>query len=499
LGITAPAGQSQTLSTKRNSLYNLGGPMISVAIMLVTVPLYLAIIGEARFGVLAIIWLLTSYFGLFELGMGRVVNYRLARLGPDDNEQLRKLFWTSLVINGGFGLIGAALMLLLARPLFDFALNLSPEVEAELLPVLPWIALGIPALTLENVMAGALAGRQRFLALNLRAITSTFLAQAIPLIAVLAIAPTLAIAVPAAMIARWMGVAVSFGITANALKPGWRVQWGGPSMARSMLGMGSWLGLADAARLIFAGLDRILIGAYLGAASVARYAVPYQLVLRGGVFAVALPNALFPRLAGAPVHEMEALALRGLKANAAMMLVLCTIGILAMEPFLTLWIDENFARSAAPVGELIALSLWLSAVAIIPLNLIQAHGRMRETAILAMFQFAPFLAIAFPAMAAWGIAGVALARNASSFVDMLLVIWRGRVSARALAFILPCLAFLASCIIVARSLDVTSAMGAGMAFALIGAALIGAGLISPDLRIYVWDRMNSIGFARQSG
>ena len=132
--------------------------------MLVTVPFYLELIGEARFGVMALIWLLTTYFLMFELGMGRVATYRLAKVESDNLEEQRAIFWTSLAINLGFGLIGAGLVLLIAQPVFEHLINLSPELEAELFPVLPLIALGIPGLTMENVLGGAMAGRRATLA-----------------------------------------------------------------------------------------------------------------------------------------------------------------------------------------------------------------------------------------------------------------------------------------------------------------------------------------------
>ncbi len=470
------------MNLRRGTLYNLGGAIAPVVIMLVAVPLYLAALGEARFGVLAIVWLLTGYFGFLDFGLGRAAAFAIARHAGSSDDERARVFWTALAVNLLFGLIGAAAMLLLAPLLFGQVFATPDPLMRELEGVLPWLALAVPLLTFEGVLTGALTGRERFLALNLRAAIGSALTQLPPLVLVWTIAPTLEVAVPATVIARALSVALLAALAFRAVPAGWRPRLGGREVQRELLSYGGWISLGAAASQLVTNFDRFLIAAVIGPVPLAFYTVPYQLVTRGALFSRALSGALFPRLTREAPEQRLALAGRAIRGNAALMTFPCVLGIIIMEPFLNLWVGSAFAQSAAPVGQVLALSLWLNAVALIPASLIEASGRPRETTLIALAQGLPFVLLAWLGLSLAGIVGVALARNARSAMDLGLLVWRAGMGAAAARLVIVPVSLLAAALLLVSAEWLAGPLEACTSAVLLGGALWWGLAVSPEAR-----------------
>jgi O-antigen/teichoic acid export membrane protein len=408
------------MSILRNTAYNLLGLVVPLAVSLVTIPIYLGLIGEARYGVLAIAWLLLGYFGLFDLGLGRATAQRIAALCDGTADERAQTFWTALILNVGIGIVGSLLIWPIATYFFGNVFKVEDALRPEVQAVVPWLILAVPMATLSGVLSGALQGRERFLALNLISVSGTLLFQLLPLAAAMLWGANLDVLLPTALFARLLTLVMLlerckhhglFGHTVTFTR----------TQASQLLRFGGWVTVTSFVGPMMTMLDRFIIGAITGAKAVTHYSVPFQLAERSTIIPSALTSALFPRFASAPQHEEQRLANDGLRALVVVMTPLVAAGILFMEPFLAWWISPAFAQQSARLGQIVLLGFWANGLAVIPYAQLQARSRPDLVAKCHLGETLPYFGLLYMGLKTFGMAGAATAFSVRVFVDFALL------------------------------------------------------------------------------
>src|ERR1700749_2440310 len=95
---------------KVNFILNLISPMTRIVVALVTVPLYLHHIGDARYGVMSIVWVLLGLFGFLDLGLSRAVTNARAKLRDAPQAHRARVLLTTFGLNSGIGVLGGLVL-----------------------------------------------------------------------------------------------------------------------------------------------------------------------------------------------------------------------------------------------------------------------------------------------------------------------------------------------------------------------------------------------------
>lgn len=437
------------MSLKRNTAINLLGSVLPTVVSLITVPYYLRQIGEVRFGVLAIVWLILGYFGIFDLGVSRATTNQIARLRGASAREREQVFWTAAAVNGLFGLAGGVLLYAIGAPLVAYAFKMPEAMRPEVLRCLPWLSLAIPLATVSGVFAGVLEGCERFATVNAIEVVGSILFRLIPLSVAYLHGPELKWLIISGLIAQGSSVIPMFIASARAIP---LTGAGGPTRAwvKSLFSYGGWVTVNNILYPIFASLDRFLIGAGIDAAAVTVYSVPYNLVHRFQMLPSALARTLFPRLSGSVEHEARYLANRCINALAVITLPVMVAATLFIHPFLSLWISPQFAARSSGVGEVLMVGVWMSSLAFVPYALLQGQGRPKTVALIHLIE-APFFAAAiWFGVRSGGVIGAAWAMSTRDIIDALIFMACGKLLSGVAGRLSAATAWLIAALIVVR-------------------------------------------------
>jgi O-antigen/teichoic acid export membrane protein len=164
--------KGQILKNVGSSWFALG---VNVVVGIFLSPFILHRLGDDAFGLWILIFSVTGYYGLFDLGIrSSIVRYVAKYSATDEHEELNRLVNTAMFSYSGIGIV-AMLITLIATYFVDSIFR----IPAEFLVTARWllfmvgisVSLGFPL----GVFSGILEGLQRFYLLNFVNVSSTLL------------------------------------------------------------------------------------------------------------------------------------------------------------------------------------------------------------------------------------------------------------------------------------------------------------------------------------
>jgi O-antigen/teichoic acid export membrane protein len=410
----------------RSTALNLLGLGVPLAVGFVAIPLVVRALGNERFGILSLVWVVFGYFGLFDLGLGRTTTKYIAdALGRNESGKLSATLWTTVLLQTAIGALAALLSYLAAPLIVRRFLNIPPGYIGETILTLRLVGLSLPVMFVSSSFRGVLEAAQRFDLVNAVKVPVNVLFYVLPLLGV-----ALGFGLPGIVVllvaSRFAGLVLwarlSFGVLPPLrTKPAFHA-----GLVRSLFSFSGWIGLSSILFAVTTSIDRLIIGAVITVEAVAFYSAPYEAINRVGVIPGSLGMVLFPAFsyleAGRKGTEAE-----GLFARSTKLLLLTTgpIFILLMffaRDFLRLWLGPDYAAAATLVVQVLSVGFFVNTVFAVPNNYLQGIGRADVAPKYQVIELFVYAALAWTGAKLWGIKGVALATSLR-LVAFTLVLW----------------------------------------------------------------------------
>jgi len=404
----------------RGVVWNLIG-MVAVALtMLITIPLFLRYFGADRYGILATVWVFFGYFSVLDFGMGPALVNFLSQPDRQDRHAASGVFWTAFIVNAAIGIAVAALLifgLLFAQALGAFA---PGPIRDELFRALPWLLLMLPVSLVYPILVGSLDARHLFGIANTNQVLGTILGQALPLLAILMVKPTLTVAIAGTVLGRTFSAILLLIMCVRKL------ELTGPRFERpivkSLMSFGGWVALSSGIGLILDTADRLVIAAMLGGTAAAWYSISYNVVTRARVLPQAIARTLYPRVSADPANGAKALTASA-RILALLLIPALTAGMVLINPLCVLWIGSDAAASVVPVARIMMIGIYANCLAYIPLVLLQAGGTPKRVAQIHLWETPVFLVVMYLAALHYGIIGAAVAWSTRLIADTIILLW----------------------------------------------------------------------------
>lgn len=408
----------------RHTAFNLIGLGAPLLVAVGTIPVLIHALGPARFGLLTLIWAVVSYFGLFDLGLGRALTQQLAVVFANkEHQKVGPLVATATLLMAALGILAGVLMAAAA----SWGVGLIHDVpdRQEAINAVYAMALAMPFVVLTSGFRGILEARHAFGIVNLIRLPMGLFTFLGPLAIVLYGGG------PRLDYIAWVLVAgrvIACGVHAYYA---WRVLPSERSaliwradLLRPLCVSGGWMTVSNIISPFMGYVDRFVIGAIASASAVAYYTTPQELVTKLWIMPGALTAVVFPAFAAQMARRDEQTWALFKKAVHWLFLALLPVTValtLFAHELLALWINPGFADHSALLLQVFAIGILINCLAHVPFTLIQSAGAARLTALAHLIELPLFLAALWWLTSTHGTLGAAFAWLLRMVLDTLLM------------------------------------------------------------------------------
>jgi O-antigen/teichoic acid export membrane protein len=408
----------------RHTVFNLIGLGAPLLVAVGTIPVLIHELGPSSFGLLTLIWAVVSYFGLFDLGLGRALTQQLAVVFENnEHKKVGPLVGTATVLMAMLGVVAGVLMAAAA----SWGVGLVHDVpdRQEAINAVYAMALAMPFIVLTSGFRGILEAQHAFGIINLIRLPMGLFTFLGPLAVVLYGGG------PRLDYIAWVLVAGRVIACGAHAYYAWRVLPRERSalilradLLKPLCISGGWLTVSNIISPFMGYVDRFVIGAIISASAVAYYTTPQELVTKLWIVPGALTAVLFPAFAAQMARRDLQTWTLFKKAVHWLFLALLPVTValtLFAHDLLAIWINPEFADRSAILLQVFSIGILINCLAHVPFTLIQSAGAARLTALAHLVELPFFILVLWWLTSTYGTLGAAIAWLLRMVLDTLLM------------------------------------------------------------------------------
>ena len=409
----------------KNTAYNLLGYGLPLAVALVLIPPLIKGLGEERFGILSLCWVIIGYFSFLDFGIGRSLTKIIAeKIGLNQTEEIPNLFWTSLFLMLMISVSITLLLLLTTKYLTYEVFNISENLLEETLYSFYIIALTIPIVATTAGLRGFLEAYQKFAMINILRIVLGVLTFLAPLLCMIFTTNLLWILLVLSFIRLIIWILYlfrCFRVNSKIRENKFKID---KNLLRPILSLSGWMTISNVIGPMIIYLDRFFIGIILSAVAITYYTTPYEIVTKLLLVPGALTGVLFPAFSTSYLNNPEItkkLFTRGVKFIFIFLYPIILILITFSYEGMYFWLGTTFAERSTFVLQMLAIGVLLNSLAYIPFTYLQGIGKPKIPALVNLIEL-PFYCLAmWMAISNWGIEGAAVIWAMRILIDTLIL------------------------------------------------------------------------------
>ena len=398
------------LSLARNAWSNLLGAAIPALVMLGTVPLVVRGLGEAGYGVYALVTAIAGYFAVMDINLtAGSVKYIAQHRARGEERQVAETVSFGLASYAAIGLLGGLGIGAGAAWFVDSLFAVPAALREEARATLQLAAVGFLLGQLQNYLNSVPQSLMRY---DISGRVEMLFGTLVPLgtVGVLLLGHGLFEVILLRVAASGVHCLVLWRAIRRLL-PLWRWRWPGRAARVSLLQFSAWSFLSRFAALSYAHADKLMIGALVGVTGLAYFTVAATLANRVLSLSFRLSGVFFPAASAlaaqgglARLDQVYVKATRYVVYLNASILVLVSV---FAHRILAYWMDDTFARNGATVLAVIALAQFIDSLTSLPSLVNDGMGHPRVSGLFAAARALTGLAIVYAGVVGWGIDGAA--------------------------------------------------------------------------------------------